>query len=85
MNSEQFSYWLQGYAEICGTEPTAEQWQIIKDHLQLVFQKVTPHRIIPNTVGVPVWPADRVKTSTPLHPLRSECVASPQVGAVTLC
>ena len=88
MNSEQFSYWLQGYAEICGTEPTVEQWQIIKDHLQLVFQKVTPGRAnpFPFRDGKPItWPLDTVKTSTPLQPLRAECVASPQIGAVTLC
>ena len=86
MNSEQFSYWLQGYAEICGTEPTAEQWQIIKDHLQLVFQKVTPVRGIP-TVGQPIkWPPESVMTGTPVRPIRAECaVASPQIGAVTLC
>lgn len=87
MNSEQFSYWLQGYAEICGTEPTAEQWQIIKDHLQTVFKKVTPQRGVPITDGIPYipqWPAERVKTSTP-QPLRAECKATPQVATVTIC
>jgi len=53
MTSEQFTYWLQGYAEICGTEPTAEQWQIIKDHLALTFHKVTPLR------GIPEWSPSR--------------------------
>lgn len=42
MTPEQFTYWLQGFTEISGTEPTKEQWQIIKDHLGLVFKKVTP-------------------------------------------
>lgn len=42
MTPEQFAYWLQGYAEIGGPTPTPEQWQIIKDHLALVFQKKTP-------------------------------------------
>jgi len=80
MTNEQFTYWLQGYAEICGTEPTAEQWQIIKDHLQTVFVKVTPRRIIPQTTGVPIWPSTKDQ-----FPLRAECIANPQVGAVTLC
>ena len=42
MTAEQFTYWLQGYSEITGENPTKEQWNIIKDHLQLVFTKVTP-------------------------------------------
>lgn len=45
MTPEQFAYWLQGFVELQGSEPTAEQWQQIKDHLQTVFVKVTPQRI----------------------------------------
>lgn len=42
MTSEQFAYWLQGFVELNGSEPTAEQWQSIKEHLKTVFVKVTP-------------------------------------------
>lgn len=42
MSSEQFIYWLQGYVEISGEYPSPEEWQIIKDHLKLVFEKHTP-------------------------------------------
>lgn len=42
MTSEQFAYWLQGFVELNGSEPTPEQWQSIKDHLKTVFVKVTP-------------------------------------------
>jgi hypothetical protein len=42
MTAEQFAYWLQGYAELNDGPPTAEQWQAIRDHLELVFNKVTP-------------------------------------------
>lgn len=42
MTPQQFAYWLQGYAEINGGAPNEEQWQIIRDHLALVFDKVTP-------------------------------------------
>lgn len=44
MTPEQFCYWLQGIAEAGNTnvQPTPAQWTIIKDHLQLVFKKVTP-------------------------------------------
>lgn len=44
MTAEQFTYWLQGYAELNDAPPTAEQWQTIRDHLALVFNKVTPPR-----------------------------------------
>lgn len=44
MTPENFAYWLQGFSEICGQTPSKEQWEIIKDHLNLVFNKVTPNR-----------------------------------------
>lgn len=56
MTPEQFAYWLQGYAEIAGTQPTPEQWQIIQDHLKEVFCKKTPDRgmpIVPNPLKEP--------------------------------
>jgi len=43
MTAEQFTYWLQGFMEIL--DPTMiheKETQIIKDHLKLVFTKITP-------------------------------------------
>lgn len=46
MNSEQFTYWLKGFFEISDTNNlSAKQVQIIRDHLDLVFNKVTPDRV----------------------------------------
>lgn len=42
MTPDQFAYWLQGFAEINSAAPTQEQWQAIRDHLALVFDKRTP-------------------------------------------
>lgn len=45
MDPKEFAYWLQGYFEI--EDPKTldkKQVQIIKDHLDLVFKKVTPSR-----------------------------------------
>jgi hypothetical protein len=42
MNTEKFCYWLQGFSELNVDKPTDEQWKSIKEHLQLVFNKVTP-------------------------------------------
>ncbi len=43
MTEQQFAYWLQGFAELNKAPPTQEQWKSIKDHLALVFNKVTPN------------------------------------------
>lgn len=42
MTPENFVYFLQGFVELNGNPPTPEQWQSIKEHLQLVMTKVTP-------------------------------------------
>jgi hypothetical protein len=48
MTAEQFTYWLQGFMEICDPETLDErQTQIIKDHLKLVFDKQTPDVSLP--------------------------------------
>ena len=45
MTTEQFTYWLQGFFEISEDKTLSEkQVLIIKDHLALVFDKVTPDR-----------------------------------------
>ena len=45
MDSTNFTYWLQGFFEISDSNKLNEkQVQIIKDHLALVFDKVTPDR-----------------------------------------
>lgn len=43
MNSEQFCFWLQGFFEMTDSKNLSEaQVKMIKEHLGLVFQKVTP-------------------------------------------
>lgn len=43
MTPENFAYWLQGFFELTESkELTSEQIQMIKEHLALVFTKVTP-------------------------------------------
>ncbi len=48
MKAEEFAYWLQGALEMnpgmLKKGMTAEQVQTIQDHLNLVFNKVTPDR-----------------------------------------
>jgi len=66
MTPEQFTYWLQGFNEIREKEAvglTEKEWDIIKDHLQTVFHKVTPERgtvtnptIYPSTNPYPYQP-----------------------------
>lgn len=77
MTAEQFAYWLQGYAELTGDQPpSAEQWASIREHLQLVFKKVTPP-VLPATKPLSQidaeWPyATRV--SNPPDFLRTEVI-----------
>ena len=54
MTPEQFAYWLQGYAELNGAPPSPEQWQIIRDHLALVFDKRTLSHLSPPKMASPI-------------------------------
>ena len=55
MTTDQFAYWLQGYFEISGSSSLSDmQVQIIKDHLALVFNKVTPERKVVGLYGEPI-------------------------------
>lgn len=43
MNANDFAFWLNGFVELNkGKMPDDDQWKSIKEHLQLVFTKVTP-------------------------------------------
>lgn len=70
MTPEQFCYWLQGYFELNehGVEHTVltpQQVQIIKDHLKLVFNKVTQ--------TYPSLNSDYKWTQTPLDGTYTNC------------
>lgn len=45
MTHTEFAYWLQGFVELNGKRPTEEQWNVIKEHLQLTFKKVTTNTV----------------------------------------
>jgi len=52
MTEREFCYWLQGHLELSDTdELDANQVWMIKEHLDLVFTKVTPA-----TPGTPFTP-----------------------------
>ena len=43
MTPEQFCYWLQGAIELADMkEMSPKDIQVLKDHLKLVFEKLTP-------------------------------------------
>lgn len=48
MTPQDFCYWLKGFDELHQTPPSPEQWQSIREHLSLVFTKVTPPVLIPD-------------------------------------
>lgn len=66
MTTEQFAYWLQGFAELSGERPTVEQWQSVREHLATVFNKVTPEiRFNPVNIGVPPKLSDLIGKINP--------------------
>jgi hypothetical protein len=61
MTPEQFAYWLQGFFELRAADPemagrpiTPAQEKMIRDHLSLVFVKVTPPFVMPPPAAPPV-------------------------------
>ena len=55
INSESFCYWLQGALEIMNPETLdKKQLQIVKDHLALVFKKITPDYTVTTTDTVTI-------------------------------
>jgi hypothetical protein len=87
VTAEQFAYWLQGYAELNDAAPSAEQWQAIRDHLSLVFQKVTPQR---HWINQPfVSPPPQSPTSVPidydLRPRVTCSVTGTPTSALSIC
>lgn len=53
MTPEQFAYWMQGFAELNALPPSHEQWQSIREHLALVFEKKTPEFKPNPSLGIP--------------------------------
>ncbi len=83
MDPLQFAYWLQGFAELNEGEPSPEQWQSIKDHLGLVFSKVTPPLLVPREQ--PYRPFVSLHEPQTL-PLRAECTQTPNgIAATAIC
>ena len=56
MTPEQFVYWLQGFSEVTGKSPTPEEWKIIQEHLNLVFDKRTRQTSAKEQQSVPNFP-----------------------------
>jgi hypothetical protein len=62
MESQEFCYWLQGFFEVSEETPTLSKRQIkiIKNHLALVFDKVTeePVPTLKNILNPPLHSSD---------------------------
>jgi hypothetical protein len=64
MTPQNFCYWLQGYFELTnGSNLSEEQVNLIKEHLQLTFNKVTLG-VVGGTTGCSyTTPTDNIGTS----------------------
>ena len=66
MTPEQFCYWLQGYIEMEKPEVIGSlRTQVLKEHLNLVFDKQTPNYGFKHTDGTPVTIGDLPKELFP--------------------
>ncbi len=97
MNAQDFTYWLQGFVELNkGQVPGADQWKSIKEHLALVFTKVTPPvgkfdplppghypPFLPSTYPTPGWPPSEVICST-TNPLAEAAQAQSIISGLSV-
>ncbi len=74
MDALQFAYWLQGFCELNQEHPTPEQWRSIRDHLSLVFVKVTPPMRAPAPPNV--TNLDWIDSTISRKPLKATCKAN---------
>jgi len=81
MNSEEFTYWLQGALEMNpemldkGMSP--QQVRTIQDHLNLVFNKVTPDRF----EGITIQDSNSTGNPQPQHPGSICCTVDPDIAS----
>lgn len=72
MTEREFCYWVQGFVEMNpNAMVTHTQWEIIKDHLKLVFKKETPDRLAvqdPKPAPFPSYPPVPVDRAFPSQP-----------------
>jgi len=92
MKPEQFCYWLQGRFETAdGVLPvlTKQDIQMINDHLQLVFKKVTPEYdplVINPTSEIPMFTKeDAEKIKKAVGKPKSRLCRSPLDTTVFIC
>lgn len=80
LTPEQFVYWLQGYMEVENPKQlTPKQTQIVKDHLEKVFTKVTPER---NKPGFKTLTGDKIDYEIPK---KNKAIICSTVGPVIFC
>ena len=76
MDAKEFCYWLKGYFEMSDSEKLDEkQVKILKDHLDLVFTKVTPDysKIFKYPDGVRDYTAQPSNIEYPIYPSPTIC------------
>lgn len=79
MSPQDFVYWLQGFAELNEAPPSKKQWQAIRDHLALVFDKRTPDYTLPALDKLYRFPTDWK------WPYEVTCISSPRDTSQTIC
>lgn len=73
MDKEQFIMWLHGYFEIANPKTIGEkETQIIRDHLEIFFKKVTPNRTEEVEELIPTPTSTEIKLSDISETIKEE-------------
>jgi hypothetical protein len=89
MTPENFCYWLQGYFEINAVYLTqgldAAQTEMIREHLQLVFQKLTSSKGLKPDTTVDLYKKMYGPTTTIKSPMKGEYITTCGVSQESNC
>lgn len=82
MDALNFAYWLHGFTELTrGQTPDPAQWKAIREHLDLVFKKVTPQVEVSVTQKTAQDWAEYFKK----HPMTGQTVGIDPNGIMITC
>lgn len=84
MTPEQFCYWFQGFAELSDVVPNQTQWDMMRAHINTVFDKKTERVCVSDILSRQVGPG----VTGPVGPLKgynNDFTQGKQSGPTLIC